>query len=101
MKTIRILAAILLIASLTSCIGAQQKAERNNQNIMELRLGMPQEQVLRIMGKPDLKNYVHQDGRSWVILGYYTLPLKPDGIVTVDECTLLGFEDGVLIKIGW
>ena len=90
----------LFVLILTSCATWKIQQSRNRDNLMRLDLGMTKEQVVQIMGKPDLNEaYQTADGGALVILFYYTNRKWADSNITKDECTPLVFENGKLI--GW
>ncbi len=73
---------------------------RNNENLLKLEMGMSKEDVISIMGKPDLNEaYQSLYGKPVVIFFYYTQRKWPDGNVTKDECTPVVFENDRLV--GW
>jgi len=74
--------------------------DQNNENLLKLEMGMNKDQVLKIMGKPDLNEaYQSLYGKSVTIFFYYTQRQWNDGNTTKDECTPIVFEDGKLV--GW
>lgn len=94
--------AILAVIALTisGCATPQMRMDRNNDNLLRLDMGMTKEQVMAIMGKPDLNEaYQSLYGRSVVIFFYYTQRKWADGNTTKDECTPVVFENGKLV--GW
>jgi outer membrane protein assembly factor BamE (lipoprotein component of BamABCDE complex) len=100
MRISKLLVTFLIIFILTSCTTWEIRQSRNRDNLMRIDLGMSKDQVVLIMGKPDLNEaYQTADGGALVILFYYTNRKWADGNVTKDECTPLVFENGKLI--GW
>lgn len=101
MKTILL---FLIISSLSiifyGCATPGMIMEKNNENLLKLEMGMSKEQVLQVMGKPDLNEaYQSLYGKSVTIFFYYTQRKWSDGNTTKDECTPVVFEDGKLV--GW
>lgn len=86
--------ACLLLSALTAC--AVRETYENRQKIRGIRVGMTQEQVREIMGKP-LLNEVYNTPRVWF---YYTRNRWFDGYVTRDECTPLVFDEEGRLE-GW
>ncbi len=94
-----ILLAILL-ATLVGCASPQQRMSKNNNALLNLEMGMSKQQVIGVMGKPDLNEaYKSLRGKSIVIFFYYTQKKWSDGSVTKDETTPVVIENGELI--GW
>lgn len=91
------LVGILLIL-LAGC--ATYEMSKNNDALLNLDMGMSKQQVVEVMGKPDLNEaYESLYGKSVVIYFYYTQRKWSDGNVTKDETTPVVFENGKLI--GW
>jgi len=83
---------------LTSC--ASLKMAKNNENLLKLKMGMSTDEVISIMGKPDLNEaYKSLNGKPIIIFFYYTQRKWADGTITKDKCTPVVFENGKLI--GW
>ncbi len=101
MKTYKMVFILLSVFSLVSCTAPWQIVQqRNRDNLMRVDLGMTREQVIEIMGKPDLNEaYLTDDGGTLLILFYYTNRKWADGNFTKDECTPLVFENAKII--GW
>ncbi|MBN1141162.1 MAG: DUF3192 domain-containing protein [Deltaproteobacteria bacterium] len=90
----------LVLGSLCSCATPQMRMDRNNANLLSLEMGATKEEVLQVMGKPDLNEaYQSLHGKSVAIFFYYTQRKWQDGNTTKDECTPVVFENGKLI--GW
>ena len=92
---------VILALSVCGCATPQMRMDRNNSNLLRLEIGMPKEQVMSIMGKPDLNEaYQSLYGKPVVILFYYTQRKWADGNTTKDECTPVVFENGKLVGRG-
>ncbi|WP_025819952.1 DUF3192 domain-containing protein [Shewanella marina] len=111
-KMIKSLLVLPIIAGLSACsinIASNDddsgqykfhKIERQNkQHITQLNMGMTQEQVQLLMGKPELTEAYNKKGQAMKILFYRTQWQHGDGQTTKDECTALIFENGNLM--GW
>jgi outer membrane protein assembly factor BamE (lipoprotein component of BamABCDE complex) len=95
----KVLALIMLVA-ISGCVTPGMRMDRNNSNLLTLEMEMTKQQVLEIMGKPDLNEaYKSLYGKYMVIFFYYTQRQRSDGNTTKDECTPVIFENGKLI--GW
>ncbi len=93
MKKILSLLVVISAVFLSGC--AYKEININLANAQKLRRGMTKDQVLQVMGEP-LKNQRHADENNW----YYRNQVRCfDGQCTADECTVLVFENDVLI--GW
>jgi len=100
MKSSDIVTTTLLLLLVSSCAPWKEVQGRNRDNLMNLELGMTKDQVIQVMGKPDLNEaYQGAKGSSLVILFYYTNRKWADDNVTKDECTPIVLENGKLI--GW
>lgn len=89
---------LVLIAS--GCATPQMRMDKNNTSLLTLEMGMNKQEVMDVMGKPDLNEaYQSLNGKSMVIFFYYTQRKWSDGNTTKDECTPVVFENGKLV--GW
>jgi len=100
MKSIT-LPLILIICSifLSNCSTWAAQQDRNRKNLLKLEIGMSKDQVLEIMGQPDLNEAYKRPWGTMVALFYYTNRLWPDGNITRDECTPVVLEDDSVV--GW
>jgi len=92
----------LLLVSLLILLGgcATYKMAKNNDALLNLEMGMTKQQVVAVMGKPDLNEaYQSLYGKPVVIYFYYTQRKWSDGNVTKDETTPVVLENGKLV--GW
>ena len=93
-------AHILLAATLSGCTTLTMKMERNNLNMSSLEMGMAREEVVALMGKPDLSEaYQSLSGRPVIVFYYYSQRKREDGRMTRDECTPVIFDSDQLV--GW
>ena len=97
---VRTTAVLVVIAlSLGGCaLTKDLEAHKNRDRLGTLSLGMTQEQVLQIMGKPWKTEAFMKNERAHAVL-YYVTQRIPDGATTDDEMTPVVFGDGILI--GW
>ncbi|MCH8491721.1 MAG: DUF3192 domain-containing protein [Idiomarina sp.] len=73
----------------------------NRKYIGRLEIGTPRDEVLRLLGPPDLSEArTTTDGRNILILFYRTQHVRSDGITTRDETTPLLFTNDKLISWG-
>jgi len=78
----------------------QERETFNLKQIGRLNLGTPRDDVIRLLGSPDISEAKVTDSGELLVLFYRTHHVKSDGITTRDECTPLLFKDGVLIAWG-
>jgi hypothetical protein len=80
----------------------QDREAFNNRFISKLDQSevIPLEEVLEILGSPDLTYVVKHKGDVFQIVYYRTQLIKSDGITTQDECTGLLFKNGNLLVWG-
>lgn len=99
--------AIVLSLLLTGCVGSpvhstlkyqsvQSVISRNNKNLMSLKIGMTQEQVLQHMGKPE-RSEGYQWGSAWLYRTAMTSGIY--GTADSDFTPVVFDEKGTLI--GW
>lgn len=74
------------------------KAARNRDRMAGLRIGMSQEEVLGLMGKPWKSEAFLKDDEGFTVL-YYLTQRIPDGATTDDEMTPIVLKEGQLV--GW
>lgn len=100
MKNILCITLVILMTVISGCATWKMKMEKNNENLMMLEMDMPKQEVIGIMGKPSFNEaYKSLNGKSVIILFYYTQRKWADGSETKDECTPVVFENGQLV--GW
>ncbi|WP_417665362.1 DUF3192 domain-containing protein [Pseudidiomarina sp.] len=78
----------------------QERETFNLKQIGRLDLGTQKDDVIRLLGSPDISEAKVTDDGEVLILFYRTHHVKSDGITTRDECTPLLFKDGSLIAWG-
>ncbi|CAB0149797.1 hypothetical protein PSI9734_00376 [Pseudidiomarina piscicola] len=79
----------------------QERETFNLKQIGRLDLGIPKEDIIRLLGSPDISEAKSTaTGEEVLVLFYRTHHVKSDGITTRDECTPLLFKNGSLIAWG-
>lgn len=74
------------------------EASRNRDNLNTLKIGMPYNKVVEVMGKPWKKESFMSENKPHVVL-YYVTQRIPDGTTTDEEMTPVVLENNHLI--GW
>ena len=81
--------ALIVMSLALGCVTPHARMSRNNSNLLSLEMGMTKQQVMDIMGSPDLNEaYRSLYGKNVVILFYYTQRQWADGNTTKDEWRL-------------
>jgi outer membrane protein assembly factor BamE (lipoprotein component of BamABCDE complex) len=94
------LVLVMLTLMLCGCMTLSMKMDRNNLNLSSLEMGMTREEVVTIMGRPDLSEaYQSLAGKPVIVFYYYTLRKREDGRMTREECTPVIFDDDGVV--GW
>ncbi|MBY6063240.1 DUF3192 domain-containing protein [Pseudidiomarina sediminum] len=79
----------------------QERETFNLKQIGRFDLGLLKDDVIRLLGSPDISEAkATADGEEVLVLFYRTHHVKSDGITTRDECTPLLFKNGSLIAWG-
>ena len=78
----------------------QDREEYNKVQITKLRLGSTREEVLALLGSPDITEAKIHNGLTVQVMFYRTQHVRADGLTTQDECTPLLFENDHLIAWG-
>lgn len=78
----------------------QDREEYNKVQITKLSLGTTREEVLALLGSPDITEAKMDSDNSIQVMFYRTQHVRADGITTLDECTPLLFENDLLIAWG-
>jgi len=78
----------------------QERETFNQKQIGTLDLGTGKDEIIRLLGSPDISEAKATDDGEIQILFYRTHHVKSDGITTRDECTPLLFKDDQLIAWG-
>lgn len=78
----------------------KDREEFNKVQIAKLELGVSRQEILALLGSPDISE-AKKEGTSRIqVMFYRTQHKKSDGITTQNECTPLLFEDDVLVAWG-
>jgi hypothetical protein len=92
----RLVLFVAVAALLCSC----SAIKRNNENIVNLKVSMTQEEVVKVMGTPAVSESYEAVGGERVNILYYRTEDKPVAATTIkDECTPIVFINGKLA--GW
>lgn len=78
----------------------QEREIFNRKHIGQLELGTSNEEVLRLLGPPDISEAHPTDDGEILVLFYRTHRVRSDGMTTRDETTPLLFRNGELIAWG-
>jgi outer membrane protein assembly factor BamE (lipoprotein component of BamABCDE complex) len=78
----------------------KDREEFNKVQVSKLELGMGKQQILAILGSPDISEAKKSAHDTWQVMFYRTQHVKADGITTQDECTALLLENDVLMAWG-
>jgi hypothetical protein len=78
----------------------KDREEYNRVQITKLKLGSTREEVLALLGSPDITEAKRQDDTAIQVMFYRTQHVRADGLTTQDECTPLLFENDKLIAWG-
>ncbi|NMH59732.1 DUF3192 domain-containing protein [Alteromonas ponticola] len=78
----------------------KDREEYNKVQITKLRLGSTLEEVLALLGSPDITEARMEKGSPIQVMFYRTHHVRADGLTTLDECTPLLFEGDKLIAWG-
>jgi len=90
--------ALVMIICLCSC--ARIAVKKNNENLMQVDVGMSKDQVLASMGTPQLSELYHNiEGREVQVLYYLTERDYPAAVSIRERCTPLVFVEDKLQ--GW
>lgn len=77
----------------------QERETYNAKQIGQLEFGMTKDDVMRMLGSPDINEARETQSGAHQVLFYRTHHVTSDGITTKDECTALLFRNNELI--GW
>ncbi|QJR81758.1 DUF3192 domain-containing protein [Alteromonas pelagimontana] len=78
----------------------QDREQYNKVQITKLRLGSTREEVLALLGSPDITEAKLENSTTIQVMFYRTQHVRADGLTTQDECTPLLFENEQLIAWG-
>ena len=81
-------------------MGWEDREQFNKVQIAKLELGVSRQEILELLGSPDISE-AKRDGKDRIqVMFYRTQHKKADGITTQNECTPLLFENDELIAWG-
>lgn len=72
----------------------------NKVQVGKLNIGATRDEVLALMGSPDITEAKQSSSGIIQIMFFRTQHVKADGLTTKDECTPLLFEDNKLVAMG-
>ena len=78
----------------------KDREEYNRVQITKLKLGSTREEVLALLGSPDITEAKRQGATAIQVMFFRTQHVRADGLTTQDECTPLLFENDKLIAWG-
>lgn len=79
----------------------QDREAFNRVQITKLKLGTTQDEILALLGAPDITEAKElADNKVVQVMFFRTQHVKADGLTTQDECTPLLFEDEQLVAWG-
>lgn len=78
----------------------EDRQSYNKAQIAKLKLGTQREEVLNLLGSPDISEARNEDGEALQVMFYRTQHVKADGITTQNECTALLFVNDQLTQWG-
>jgi hypothetical protein len=78
----------------------KDREEYNKVQISKLELGANRQEILTLLGSPDITEAKRTSNGNLQVMFYRTQHRQSDGITTEDECTPLLFEDEKLIAWG-
>lgn len=78
----------------------QERETYNARQIGQLEFGMSKDDVIRMLGSPDINEAKETASGNYQVLFYRTHHVTSDGITTKDECTPLLFQNNKLSAWG-
>lgn len=78
----------------------KDREEYNKVQITKLKLGSTREEVLALLGSPDITEAKMLSENTIQVMFYRTQHVRADGLTTLDECTPLLFKNEKLIAWG-
>lgn len=78
----------------------KDREEYNKVQVSKLELGLSKQQILAILGSPDISEAKKTAQDTLQVMFYRTQHIKADGITTMDECTALLLENDQLVAWG-
>ena len=95
-----VMAVITLYPDSAKDMDWEDREAYNSVQISKLELGLQKQQILELLGSPDITEAKRIDDTELQVMFYRTQHKKADGITTEDECTPLLFENNELIAWG-
>ena len=98
--------AVFVIAVLTlypdspQDMGWKDREQYNKVQISKLEFGLQKQQILALLGSPDITEAKRNNSKELQVMFYRTQHKQADGITTQDECTALLFVNNELIAWG-
>lgn len=81
-------------------MGWEDREEYNKVQIAKLELGISRQEILALLGSPDISEAKRNGMDNIQVMFYRTHRKKSDGITTQNECTPLLFENDILVAWG-
>lgn len=78
----------------------EDRQEYNQIQIAKIELGLSKNEVLELLGSPDITEAKRDAEKELQVMFYRTQHKQADGITTQDECTALLFENSKLVAWG-
>ena len=78
----------------------QDREEYNKVQIAKLELGVSRQEIIALLGSPDISEAKKVGVNRVQVMFYRTQHKKSDGITTMNECTPLLFENDMLVAWG-
>ncbi|WP_242698574.1 DUF3192 domain-containing protein [Alteromonas sp. 5E99-2] len=81
-------------------MGWQDREAYNKVQVAKLTIGATRDEVLALMGSPDITEAKETSDTVVQIMFFRTQHVKADGLTTKEECTPVLFEDNRLVALG-
>lgn len=81
-------------------MGWRDREAYNKVQVAKLKLGATRDEVLALMGSPDITEAKENSSTVVQIMFFRTQHIKADGLTTKEECTPVLFEDNKLVALG-
>ncbi|GAB3022004.1 DUF3192 domain-containing protein [Bowmanella dokdonensis] len=78
----------------------KDREQYNKVQVGKLELGTSKQQVMELLGSPDISEAKRVEQDSLQVMFYRTQHMESDGITTMNECTPLLFRNDQLISWG-
>lgn len=95
-----VLCVVTLVPDKPENMDWKDREAYNKVQVGKLNIGATRDEVLALMGSPDITEAKQADSGMIQIMFFRTQHVKADGLTTKDECTPLLFEDNKLIAMG-